>query len=139
MRDLKHYDKSLKKLERLINALQYKLVHDPKDDDAGVYIPSKRKILLSTELSNSEELAICLHELGHCIYFLVTSEEDLDEMERIYDTFHKDATKGKKAVLRYETAAWDIGEKLAKVLRIPLGKWYYEVKDECLQTYRDHE
>ena len=42
----------------------------------------------------------------------------------------------KQKVVEIEKTAWKNAEGLARILKIPLGKWYYKDKKLSLATYK---
>ena len=109
----------------------------------GVYYPHNKTIAYSEELSESEIISCLLHEIGHLLddytnkdkYSHIHFVQGIDNIQAV-----KRLTKRqKKKVVDTEVSAWKNAEALAKILKIPLGKWYYKDKKEALKSYTDIE
>lgn len=138
-RSLKHYEKYKEKLLKYASGLELR-VEFKEEFSEGIYLPSKRLIRVDTELDESTEIAVLLHELGHAIDDAMTEEALLGPIGKAYSALYKGkpTTKQVTLVLKCEANAWELGKMIAKQLRIPLGKWYdYEITTS-LDAYAEH-
>lgn len=137
-RSLPNYDKYMQRLETFAKILGIKIEYGQEDGE-GSFSPSHRKIKLDTDLQPSEEVATLLHELGHAIDDMLvdkTIERSINAAYSIiYDT--KGTVKQRDIVMNCEKRAWHYGRKIAKQLKIKLGKWYRNQELDCLRRYRD--
>lgn len=135
--NLKHYTKYLDLL--LIYAKVHGITVDfsPKNEEC-MWIPSTRKIKLDPEMSESEEIATLLHELGHVLDDAFDMLGNVNEVQKAYECIYtnKFTKKQKRLVLKAERLAWSNGKKIAKLLKIRLGKWYTEVQAESINSYK---
>lgn len=107
-------------------------------EDESAYVPSRSMIKLHDGLSNSEEIAIFLHELGHAMDDAFRNRVEEQSLSRAYvAVYEKRSTEGQDAlVYECERRAWRFGKAIAKRCRIRTGKWYDKVRNECLACYR---
>ena len=129
----------MKKIRRWAKAGQINIRKKKYLACEGIYYPHKRTIAYCSTLSESEVITCLLHELGHLMddyawdgkyshKFLV---DGLDNLEK-----SKLPTKRQKEkIIGIERGAWRYAEGLAKILKIPLGKWYYKDKKKAFDTY----
>lgn len=136
-RKLKNFDSYLQKLEHYIKASKLKLSYSETIACGGLFLPSKREIVVETDLTDSDTIATILHELGH-------SEDDsfhTQGVERLIDNAYAALEKEtptsaqKQIVMDCERRAWKFGRAIAKRLQIDLGKWYSESKRHALKSY----
>jgi hypothetical protein len=66
--ELKHYTRYVNSLHKFAYMLGIKIVYEGDED--GVYVPSRNLIRISPDLSQTEEVASLIHELGHVVDFL---------------------------------------------------------------------
>ncbi len=108
-------------------------------DTPGMWMPSIRKIKIDREGSRHVKIASLLHELGHSIddmlLFHFTSESKLFKAYAAVDAA-KPTPKQLSMVLDCENRAWDAAVDMARFLKIPLGKWFFKFKRQCIATYR---
>ena len=136
---LKHYKTYKKKLIKLCSALSIQLIsHEEVDESA--YIPSKKKILIEGDMSQSEVIGTLLHEIGHVLHDM--TGRSIRHTEKEWNAYGFIYTKNVykeevMLVLGVEESAWKIGEQVAKMLGIPLGAWYHDLKAQCLDSYRE--
>lgn len=136
-RKLANYDLYITNIQLYIRASKLKLKY--KEVNMGAYIPSRNLIVIDTDLTDSEEIAIILHELGHALDHVLINKTDFDICEKAYAAVYAEKYTGKqkREVLKRERTAWKYGEAIAKMLRIPLGSWYYACRKVCLDDYRN--
>ena len=137
-RKLKYHHKYLLRLELYAKAIGIKLQW-VENDDGSEFIPSRNKIKLSANLSDAEEIAIFLHELGHTLDDTLVYGSMQARLSNAYIAYYDNkATKSQsKRVMQCEKRAWHYGRFIAKRCGIRLGKWYDIVRNECLKSYRD--
>jgi hypothetical protein len=140
-RTLKHYDKYMDALDAYAKASKIKVIYQLDDFfDGGMYVSTTRTIYLEPDLADSIEVAAFLHELGHALES--SSPAPPKEQHTLYQAY--EAVYAERAslfqrvkVLQCEKKAWEFGETIAKLLRIPLGKWFFDYKKECLKDYEN--
>jgi hypothetical protein len=131
--DLKHYDTYLQSLELYAEASGLTVEYGEMDSP-GVYVPSRRKIRIDPDLSQSKEIAVFLHELGHSIDPSITAKATEKKLDGAH--YANKASKRQSAlVLACEERAWANARDIAKKLRIPLGKWFDNEETDCLNGY----
>ena len=137
LRALKNYSKYLKKIELYAKAIGIKIEYKTEYDD-GAYIPSKRKIRLDPDLSPTRDIAVLLHELGHALDDHLINKKYSIAINAAYRALENDRqTMNQRAlILECEYRAWRYAKVLAKKLQIPLGSWFFSVKNEYLKEYR---
>lgn len=137
MPDLKNYEAYVKTIRLYAKAIGVKIVYEDQDGD-GAYVPKYRKIRVDPDLSETRELSVLLHELGHMWDFALidkTTERKVDFASKaVYK--NKATTKQLRFLIQCERRAWNYGRAIAKKLGIPLGKWYERVQNDCLSSYR---
>lgn len=139
-RKLKHFDRYLQKLNNYADALGIKIKYTDIDDE-GSYSPHMKRINVDPNLTQSMELSVLIHELGHASDETIVGpnyDESLDDAYRV--VYHyKHSKKQLNIVIEAEKRAWLYGRTIAKMLKIPLGKWYDDVEQECIDNYKNKE
>jgi hypothetical protein len=109
------------------------------EDCEGMYLPSRRVIRIDDELSETATIAILLHEFGHHYDGAGLDANTHMELNDAYEAIAKDkATTRHKAIhIAHERKAWDCGRIIARNLKIPLGKWYEDVRLDCLKSHSE--
>lgn len=136
---LKHYKKYVKKIELFAFAIGVKIIRCESDDD-GIWLPWTRVVKISENMSEAEEIATLLHELGHAIDDIITpSGRYAQSTYRAYRALYKNKqTKRQlKIVLAAEKKAWKYGRDIANRLRIRLGRWYNTIEEDSLESYKN--
>lgn len=136
-RKLKHYEEWLDRIEKYTKASGIKIERTSSEE--GVYIPTRNKICISPDLSESYEIAVLLHELGHAFDIGIVDKKINNKVELAYGAVYSGGkcTPGQlKLVLACEERAWDTGKVIAKNLRIKLGKWYDDARDRNIRGYK---
>lgn len=135
---LKHYHAYMERLKAYAEAVGLDIKYGDLDGEDGYFSPHRRYIKIDNDLSESYEIAIILHELGHSLDDTVADMKTESEADTAYSAMYRDkATKKQnKIVIACEKRAWKYGRKLAKQLDIRLGKWFDEAKSECLKAYK---
>ena len=134
---LKHFDKYRKSIDAYAKAHRLKIRYDRRGYESS-FVPSLRVIKIEPHMSDSEEIATLLHELGHSIDdMLVVNGTMSRRMDKAYKSLYKNrASKVQKAmVYGAESRAWNLGRVIARELNIRLGKWYTSVEQFSLKTY----
>lgn len=139
MCDLKNYDTYLMKLKRFAKINRISVVWRESASDAE-WVPSKRQVKLDKELSQAEIIAAFLHELGHSMDDTLTGKHE-KAISKSYDSYYanKHSRKQWQTVRHHEVEAWRFAKLIAKMVGIPLGKWFSDYKRECLRSYRFKE
>lgn len=137
-RALKLYDEYLQRLELYAKASNILLVLAPEDSD-GAYIPSRNMIRVDPDLTDSHQIAVILHELGHSLDDRLVDKKFASRVDRVYSSYYAGKIKGTQLefLLDTERRAWEYGRAIAKITKIPLGQWYDAAKDYCLRTYHE--
>lgn len=132
---LKHYDEYLRRLKQYTKASGIKLWID---DMESSYSPAARRLRLDTDAPQTHIIASFLHELGHSIDDTVVPKAS-KSLAKAYNAVYKEKNTPNqlRLVIECEKRAWDFGVKIAKILKIRLGKWYDDYRSECLKNYRD--
>lgn len=132
---LKNYLKYLKKIEDFAKGSHIRIFWKESAEDSfqhrGAFI------IVDSTLSEADEIATLLHELGHGIdasFILKESEKLFWAYTNVYE--ETGTTKQSKLVYEAEKRAWDNGRLIAKRLKIPLGKWYSKAEKESLKSYK---
>lgn len=136
--NLKRYELYLKTIRLYCKAIQIKLEFNAADGD-GAYVPSRRIIRVDPDLGESHTIAVLLHELGHVLDDTMVSRRRFREMEKAYTILHKGRSlppRHRKTIIRTEQRAWEYGRVVAKILSIPVGKWYGKTRAICMKAYR---
>lgn len=136
--NLKNYKKHLSKLIALANAFGVTVEFKPEIDD-GIYIPSKRKIRIDDDMTQTETIATLLHEIGHLLDDVANIDVNHRQMSKAYRAvYHGRPTKLQKiVVVNCEYRAWVIGQTLALALKIKVGTWYNVHMESALNSYLD--
>lgn len=136
-RSLSKYKLYVKYIQLYAKAIHMRLEFSAYDGD-GAYVPSRRLIRVDPELSEAATIAVLLHELGHVLDDTLMSKKRFREVERAYKNLDTPRyKKHKKAILRTERRAWEYGRVIAKILGIPLGKWYDKARDCRIKAYKE--
>jgi hypothetical protein len=133
---IKHFDKHINKLKHLCGGLGLQLIS--KDwVDSSAYDYHFRTIKIDAELEDVEYLSTFLHELGHAVAELSTSKHKCKIQWKAYTKYYKNKhTKRQYFIVRQcEIEAWNVGANIAKMLKIPLGKWFYTERRLNLASY----
>ncbi len=139
--DLKHYSKHLKKLKTYANALGIKIIYKKNPISEGVYVHTRNLIYIEKELSESTEIAVLLHELGHAIDTDFMTPKRCYKIEKAYDAAEKGklTTYNRRIILKCERDAWNRARLIARRLKIKLGKWFDEAEEVCLDSYKKYK
>lgn len=136
--NIKHFDKHRKRLIALANSLGIKIKYNDSQGD-GAYQQSRSSIVIDPDLEQSTELATMLHELGHVIDFSRLSYDESSKADVAYYRFYRENRKAfvcdQREVLKWERRAWKTGRGIAKLLKIPLGKWFDFEEHTAIKTY----
>lgn len=134
---LKHFNKHKQKIRFYCKAVGLKLIYRAEPSD-GIYQPSRRRIIIDSDLEETEEVATLLHELGHALDDALSSKKDLCKRDDAYKVIY--TSKYSKAqlrrVLKCEVSAWQTGKYIAELLKIPLGTWYTHIQNDAIKGYR---
>lgn len=137
-RSLPKYHEYIRRLELFSKALGVKVEYAPEDGE-GSFSPATRKIRIDPELSEAEEIATFLHELGHAVDDMLIDDKVYALIDKAYTiVYDKKVSKKQQAlVVNCEKRAWQYGRSIAKQLKIRLGKWYTAIEVDCLRRYSD--
>lgn len=140
---LEVYNKNYNKLLKYAESSSIKVVYLSTNSEAEWSKESKTIRINSEHYGNTKELALFLHELGHCIDDFRQSKEFLKQSSLSYKHFNRVinnqqsrmSSKTKYCVIETEFRAWNNGISLAKQLGIRLGKWFYKEMDQGIKAY----
>lgn len=129
--------KTLAKLTSLARCLRYKVIIKNTSEGAR-FSELSRRIYLDDDDSDPELVATLLHEIGHILDLTLNYKDYTEELDVAYERFYDEKAnkKQKRMVLSSEKRAWAVGKKIAKQLKIPLGKWFDDEQKVCLDSYR---
>ncbi len=138
---LKNYNKYLKLLLEYAKLCRVEVYENELEDADGDYY--KRVINLDKKLSQSSEIAVLLHELGHFLDEMVNPVlNERPELNRAYEIFNDPLFMGemtykqRKALIACEKRAWVYGKVIAKKLKIKLGSWYDKEMRAGMSCYK---
>lgn len=134
------YKRYKRALITFAKGLRISIVYGNTDSD-GVYMPSRRKVVIADDMEEADEIATILHELGHALDDMMGFYLDMESINNAYKKVYsnKKATyRERRIVIMCETAAWRNGRALAKQLKIRTGKWYDDTEAFCLKDYREN-
>lgn len=136
--DLKYYGEYRDRIEQYAAACGIKIKYDNKDGE-GSYEPHKRLIRIDPNLSDSCEIAVLLHELGHCLDNNLLTKKIDKKLSKAYTAVYRarETKKQLAIVVRCEIRAWKYARAIAKKLRIPLGKWFDDIQKYCIYDYKN--
>lgn len=134
---LKNFDAYYARLMAYCAASNIKIEYAPEDGD-GVYIPTRRKIRLDTDLEGAALIATLLHECGHAMDDSLHSKRLEKMYDRAYPAFYagKATKRQKRVIVACEFRAWEYGRGVARALKIPLGAWFDRHRAAALRSYR---
>lgn len=134
---LKHVDSYRRRLLNFAKAIGIQVIYTAGTDD-GAYIPSKNKIKIGDNFSDSTEIATLLHELGHVISDIGIDQKEHKVQDGAYRVIYteKYTQRHLEVVLACEKKAWCIGRNIASALKIKLGSWYLKEEKAALKSYR---
>ncbi len=133
---LKNYLIYLKKIETYAKASGIRIYW--RDSAEDLFNHRGSFVVIDSTLSETDEIATLLHEIGHGLdpsFILQTSQTLFDAYDASYS--RKSNNVQDDMVYEAEVRAWNNGRVLAKLLKIPLGKWYSKVEEESLKTYKE--
>lgn len=135
--NLKHYTKYLDILLIYAKAMDIRIDFSPYNGN-GAWMVAARKIKIDSEMSEAEEIATILHELGHVLDDAFQMSKSPNEVTDAYTCIYtgKYTKKQKRLVIKAERLAWANGRKIAKLLKIRLGKWYTDVQKSSINAYK---
>lgn len=137
-RKLKNFERYKDKVLLYAEALHITMEFREYAQD-GVWYPSKNKIVIDPDMTNTEELATILHELGHATDdVLMEPSRARTKLEvaygAVYAKTHNQAQLD--LVVGCEKQAWSNGRKIATQMKIKLGKWYDEEEKIAIRDYK---
>lgn len=137
-RKLKNYDEYLQKVKMFAKVIDVKIRRKHIASD-GEYVPSLRSINIDKELTNSNEIAALLHELGHSQDDTLLNKTYYAKLNKAYIAVYKrkETPAQLDLVIECEERAWLYARSVAKQLRIPLGKWFDNYKKLCIKNYKE--
>lgn len=137
-RRIKYFEKYQDKLKYFAKAVGIKIEYTDIDGE-GCYLPSRNIIRLDPDNSESREIAVTLHELGHSMDLDILRKKSSKILDEAYRAVYcrRPTDKQLSLILLAERRAWEHGKLIAKRLRIPLGTWYGKIRAQNLRSYRE--
>lgn len=138
---LKHYTSYLERLHAFSAAMGVKVISDEDVDGEGIWLPTRNTIKIDQNMTQTDEIATFLHELGHMLDDIKSlPAKEMAKLDKAYKSFYASKAKKTQITLVYECEkkAWNNARNIAKKLKIRLGKWYYHAEVESLKGYRSH-
>lgn len=135
---LKNYELYVKNIRLFCKSIRLRLQFSAADGD-GAYLPARRIIRVDPELSESETIAVLLHELGHVLDDTMLNKARFRDVTRAYTNLNQErplTSVQRRTIIRTEERAWEYGRVVAKILGIPLGRWYDKKMAYCLKAYK---
>lgn len=135
---LKYYHEYLRRIEAYAEATGVNIKYGPEDGE-GSFSPRLRRVKIDPDLSESREIAVLLHELGHSLDETLLDNKTENKLDKAYSAIydHRHNKKQLKAVLECEKRAWTYARSIAKRLKIRLGAWFDRVEKDCIDAYKD--
>ena len=136
--DLKNAETYRNKLAAYAKSVGIKIKRKSMDVE-GVYVPYTGVIWVDQDLEDVEEIATLLHELGHAWDDALTSMSSSARLQNAYDKIYTPHYTKHQVflVLECEKRAWKYAKVIAKMLKIPLGKWFTKLHKEYINSYRE--
>lgn len=109
-------------------------------DGHGAWVSEERLIRIDFKQPKDIIVSAWLHELGHALDEYTTKPSTLKKMASAYTAVYKQrhTIQQSKIVIESEIRAWCYGEKIAEVLGLKLGRWFFKQKEVCVKNYEDH-
>lgn len=136
--DLKHYERYRTLLQVFAKACRLRIRYSHTREDS--FVPTRNRVNIEKGQEESEEIAVILHELGHFLDYTTAPEKWTTELDKAYRMAYADkrmSPRNRRMVLACERRAWKYGRRLARQLKISLGRWYDEHEDACLKSYKE--
>lgn len=148
MKNYPHYFNKLFEFARVCNVSVY-VENSGKDHslnetddviDLGEFDPRRRTISLNSKVPQTTQIAVFLHELGHFLDHM--KDPKFSQSKKLLRGYSKYifskpvTTEEKKRIIECERRAWSNGIVIAKLLGIPLGRWYKKERFEGMAFYR---
>lgn len=116
------------------------LKEDDSYVDLGQFDPRRKIISLNSRNPESAQIATFLHELGHFYDHMKDPKfSNSRKLNKAYidSSSQKPITlQEKKRLIECERRAWNYGKVIAKILGIPLGKWFKKERSGGMSFYR---
>lgn len=138
---LKNFKIYLKAIEKQAKLYGVKINLVPDGSENGEFSPNRRSVTVDGSLPDSLIISTLLHELGHFL--------DAQKRPKVWESAHHYYGYGriekefmtltenqKKIVWDCELEAWRQARSIARSLKIPLGKWFYNDEKKSLNSYR---
>lgn len=137
---LKNYKKYFSLLKKFCKLQGIKVVIESNSIEGTRYAGQQRCIYIDKSEQESSKIAGFIHELGHVLDELSLSKRQLKIVANAYPAFYAETSgiRQEEEVMQSEIRAWKYGIIIAKVVQIPLGKWYFEEKIKSLKAYRNY-
>lgn len=135
---LKHYEKYVKTIRSYARGMQIKVILE--EGDNGASSPTRKYIKVGVDQSETGVIATLLHELGHMHDFTLVRRRSVNALMKYHDLLDKGKIRQVqlRRIVKGEERAWAYGKIIAKMLGIPIGKWYDEHARDAIRTYRNH-
>lgn len=108
--------------------------------ELGEFDPRRRTISLNSGISERAQIATFLHELGHFYDHIKDPKfSNSKKLIRAYSCYISEipvSAEDKRRIIECERRAWNYGRVIAKILKIPTGRWYEKERKEGMSFYR---
>ena len=108
--------------------------------ELGEFDPRGRVISLNSKNPEPVQIATFLHELGHFYDHMKDPKfSNSKKLNKAYSSYIREkpvTAEEKKKIIECERRAWFYGKVIAKILNIPLGKWYDKERSCGMGFYR---
>jgi hypothetical protein len=118
----------------------YSLKETDEAIDLGEFDPRKRTVSINSNIPPSTQIAVFLHELGH--FYDHMKDPKFAQSKKLLRGYTKYiysepvTPEEKKRIVECERRAWANGAVIAKLLGIPLGRWYKKERTDGMAFYR---
>lgn len=129
--------KSIKILKKWIGINRIRICYSDMPYDDGSWTNYLSRITIHDDLDLKTELATLLHECGHYLDDYANGEDRA--IDRAYNKYNAGVllnNKEYRLVYQSEKRAWQNARRLAKQLKIRLGKWFDKEMRSSLAIYR---
>lgn len=134
---LKHYNTYYNKILDYCKIINVDVYFQTGLNNA-MFITKGRKIYIDPEFTESDKIAVLLHELGHFLDDTINNKK----FDKLYERASKKMDKNISlnfnefnCIMTCELNAWKLGIVIAKKLKIPLGLWYKKTSEKYLASY----
>ena len=99
-RPLPNYEEYFDKIAVYCEAVDLVIERKECDSD-GLYVPTRRRIVIDRDLDESSEIAVLLHEIGHTLDDALKDQCEEKKIDRAYTAFYKNEATKKQVQIVY--------------------------------------